>query len=140
MDLEKVSESWMLQLNELDELRLDAYESLVSYKEKTKRWHDAHLSDKKEFAPGDKVLVFNSRFKVSPEKLKSGSTGPYEVKKAFSTGYVELIGNGNTFKGTKLPRSSQSVLMAPIHPRAHKLPNDLHPYLVWDRTHENYTK
>ncbi|XP_071695522.1 uncharacterized protein [Rutidosis leptorrhynchoides] len=98
MDLEKAGESRMLQLNELDELRLDAYASSVSYKEKTKRWHDARLRDKKEFSPGDKVLDFNLRFKFSPEKLKSRWTGPYEVKKAFLTGYVELIGNGNTFK------------------------------------------
>ncbi|XP_071694082.1 uncharacterized protein [Rutidosis leptorrhynchoides] len=98
MDLEMTGESRMLQLNELDELRLDAYESSVLYKEKTKRWHDACLGDKKEFAPGDKVLIFNSRFKFSTGKLKSHWTGPYEVKRAFSTGYVELIGNGNTFK------------------------------------------
>ncbi|XP_071740082.1 uncharacterized protein [Rutidosis leptorrhynchoides] len=55
MDLEKAGESRMLQLNELDELRLDAYESSVSYKDKTKRRNDACLRDKKEFAPGDKV-------------------------------------------------------------------------------------
>ncbi|XP_071699343.1 uncharacterized protein [Rutidosis leptorrhynchoides] len=71
MDLEKAGESWMLQLNELDELRLDTYESSVLYKEKTKWWHDTRLRDKKEFAQGDKVLVFNSRFKFSPGKLKS---------------------------------------------------------------------
>ncbi|XP_071687638.1 uncharacterized protein [Rutidosis leptorrhynchoides] len=98
IDLEKAGESRMLQLNELDELRSDAYESSVLYKEKTKRWHDVRLRDRKEFVPGDKVLVFNSHFKFSPEKLKSRWTGPYEVEREFPTGYVELIGNGNTFK------------------------------------------
>jgi hypothetical protein len=32
------------------------------YKERTKRWHDKRI--KKEFTPGDKVLLFNSRVKL----------------------------------------------------------------------------
>ena len=32
------------------------------YKERTKRWHDKRI--KKEFALGDKVLLFNSRVKL----------------------------------------------------------------------------
>ncbi|XP_071714979.1 uncharacterized protein [Rutidosis leptorrhynchoides] len=43
MDLEKAGENRLVQLNELDELRLDAYENSFSYKEKTKCWHDARL-------------------------------------------------------------------------------------------------
>ncbi|XP_071739906.1 uncharacterized protein [Rutidosis leptorrhynchoides] len=66
--------------------------------EKTKKWHDAQLKGPKEFHPNDKVLVFNSRFKFSPGKLKSRWSGPYVVKRAHPTGYVELYGNGNTFK------------------------------------------
>ena len=33
----------MLQLNELDELRQNAYDSSRIYKKKTKAWHDKHL-------------------------------------------------------------------------------------------------
>ena len=33
----------MLQLNELDELRQNAYDSSRIYKENTKAWHDKHL-------------------------------------------------------------------------------------------------
>jgi hypothetical protein len=33
------------------------------YKERTKRWHDKRIK-KKEFAPRDKVLLFNSRVKL----------------------------------------------------------------------------
>ncbi|GKB05663.1 reverse transcriptase domain-containing protein [Tanacetum coccineum] len=40
MDLTKAGENQFLQINELDEMRLDAYESSISYKERTKRWHD----------------------------------------------------------------------------------------------------
>ncbi|GJR38136.1 reverse transcriptase domain-containing protein [Tanacetum coccineum] len=38
MDLTKAGENRFLQINELDEIRLDAYESSIPYKERTKRW------------------------------------------------------------------------------------------------------
>ncbi|XP_021770721.1 uncharacterized protein LOC110734901 [Chenopodium quinoa] len=38
-DAQAAGEKRLLQLNELDELRLEAYESSKLYKEKTKRWH-----------------------------------------------------------------------------------------------------
>ncbi|XP_071728271.1 uncharacterized protein [Rutidosis leptorrhynchoides] len=98
LDLEKTKEKRVTQLHELEELRLEAYDNSLVYKEKTKRWHDARLKGPKEFNPNDKVLVYNSHFKFSPGKLKSRWTGPYIVKKAYPTGYVELYGNGNTFK------------------------------------------
>ena len=41
----------MLQLNELDELRHNAYDSLRIYKEKTKAWHDKNLVHN-DFQPG----------------------------------------------------------------------------------------
>ncbi|XP_042432683.1 uncharacterized protein LOC122019260 [Zingiber officinale] len=40
MDLKLAGDKRKLQLNELDELRMDAYEHAKSYKERTKRWHD----------------------------------------------------------------------------------------------------
>ncbi|GJS70761.1 reverse transcriptase domain-containing protein [Tanacetum coccineum] len=40
IDLTKAGANRFLQINELDEMRLDAYESSISYKERTKRWHD----------------------------------------------------------------------------------------------------
>ncbi|GJZ17379.1 reverse transcriptase domain-containing protein [Tanacetum coccineum] len=39
-------------------------------KHRTKQWHDAKIMDK-EFHEGDEVLVFNSRLKLFPRKLKS---------------------------------------------------------------------
>ncbi|XP_071728594.1 uncharacterized protein [Rutidosis leptorrhynchoides] len=98
LDLERAKEKWVTQLHELEELRFEAYDNSLAYKEKTKCWHDARLKDPKEFHPNDKVLVFNSRSKFSPGKLKSRWTGSYIVKKSYPTGYVELYGNGNTFK------------------------------------------
>ena len=39
MDLQAVGEKRLLQLNELDEFRREAYENAKLYKERTKVWH-----------------------------------------------------------------------------------------------------
>ena len=51
MSLEMAGKKRMLQLNELDELRHNAYDISRIYKEKTKAWHDKHLVHT-EFKPG----------------------------------------------------------------------------------------
>ncbi|GJT18670.1 reverse transcriptase domain-containing protein [Tanacetum coccineum] len=56
--------SW--KLNELMELRDGAYENTKIYKKRTKRWHDSRLHGDMNFKVGDKVLLFNSRFKMHP--------------------------------------------------------------------------
>ena len=57
-----------MQLSELEEWREKAYHNSKIYKERVKRWHDKRI--KKEFAPRDKVLLFNSRVKLfGHEKL-----------------------------------------------------------------------
>ena len=53
--LKVADEKGTLQLCELDELRLEAYESSRIYKERTKKWHDKHIL-KKGFEEGDMVL------------------------------------------------------------------------------------
>ena len=68
----------MLQLNELEEFRLNAFENAKIYREKVKRWHDKKLSSR-VFEPGQKVLLFNSRLKLFPGKLKSRWRGPYVI-------------------------------------------------------------
>jgi hypothetical protein len=60
-----------IQISELEEMRLKAYESTTIYKERMKRWYDKILQSK-EFKEGDKVLPFNSKFKIFRKgKLKS---------------------------------------------------------------------
>ncbi|GJY11852.1 reverse transcriptase domain-containing protein [Tanacetum coccineum] len=44
------------ELDELDELRLDAYESSISYKERTKRWHDNKSKHQQNMKDGDKDM------------------------------------------------------------------------------------
>ena len=70
MELKDAGLNRLMQLSELDELRLQSYENAASYKEKTKLWHDKHIQ-KKDFEVGQKVLLFNSRLKLFPGKLKS---------------------------------------------------------------------
>jgi transposase InsO family protein len=53
-----------IQISELEDMRLKAYESSTIYKERMKRWYDKRLQAK-EFKEGDKVLLFKSKFKIS---------------------------------------------------------------------------
>ena len=80
------------------EIREAAYENSRIYKERTKRWHDARVRIK-EFKEGDQVLLFNSRLKLFPGKLKSHWTGPYTVLHSYPYGAVELCNKkGDAFK------------------------------------------
>jgi len=76
-------------LNELDELRLEAYESSRIYKESTKHWHDKHII-KKIFEVGNLVFLFNSKLRLFPGKLRSRWSGPFKVTKVFPHGVVEV--------------------------------------------------
>jgi hypothetical protein len=86
-------------LNELAEIRNEAYENSALFKEKTKAWHDKKLK-LKEFAPGHKVLLYNSKLKLFPGKLHSRWTGPYKVVEVFPHVVVEAksLHDGRTFK------------------------------------------
>ncbi|XP_021746466.1 uncharacterized protein LOC110712324 [Chenopodium quinoa] len=96
MDLSLAGEKRLLKLNELEELRNDAYESSRLYKEKTKKWHDKHIRNK-SFKVGDKVLLFNSRLRLFPSKLKFKWSGPFVVLKTTPYGSFELDVNSNKF-------------------------------------------
>ena len=89
MDSTLVGEKRLLQLSELDEFRNEAYENARIYKEKTKAWHDRHIT-KKKFTTGQQVLLFNSRLKLFPGKLKSRWSGPFTMTKVFSHGGAEV--------------------------------------------------
>ncbi|GJW66652.1 DNA-directed DNA polymerase [Tanacetum coccineum] len=99
MDLTAAAKNRLIELNELIELRDGAYENTLIYKERTKKWHDSNLQGDKDFKVGDKVLLFNSRFKMHPGKLKSKWSGPNIVKAVYPYGAVEIIDkNGFSFK------------------------------------------
>ncbi|XP_022007418.1 uncharacterized protein LOC110906619 [Helianthus annuus] len=91
LDLTPAARRRYFQIHELEALRDAAYERSSNVKEKTKALHDRGLKDLKEFKVGDKVFLYNSRFKLFPRKLKSKWTGPYVVKEVFPYGAIELF-------------------------------------------------
>ncbi|XP_021728388.1 uncharacterized protein LOC110695467 [Chenopodium quinoa] len=98
MDSKVAGKKRLLQLNDLDEFRLSAYDSARIYKEKTKKWHDKRILPR-EFATGDNVFLFNSRLKIFPGKLKSRWSGPFTVTRVSKFGSVELVNDkGEEFK------------------------------------------
>ncbi|XP_074283880.1 uncharacterized protein LOC141608422 [Silene latifolia] len=96
-DMKKAGEKRFLDMNELEEFRLDAYESSRIYKEKTKKFHDKAIL-RKEFKVGDLVLLFNSRFKLFSGKLKSKWSGPFTVVRVFPHGSIKISDGDQAFK------------------------------------------
>ncbi|XP_020972830.1 uncharacterized protein LOC110269380 [Arachis ipaensis] len=78
-----------LQLQELECIRLKAYENSRLYKEKVKVVHDKNIKRRK-FRVGDQVLLYNSRLRLLPGKLRSRWDGPYVVEKVEPYGVVHL--------------------------------------------------
>nr|GEW48764.1 reverse transcriptase domain-containing protein [Tanacetum cinerariifolium] len=78
-----------IQLNELNEICDQAYENSLIYKEKTKKIHDSKIKNR-VFNVGDRVLLFNSRFKIFSGKLKTRWSRPLTITKVFPYGTVEL--------------------------------------------------
>nr|GEX72754.1 reverse transcriptase domain-containing protein [Tanacetum cinerariifolium] len=69
-DLKTEGDHRKLQLNELNELRDQAYENSLIYKENTKKIHDSKIKNR-IFNVGDRVLLFNSLLKILSGKLKT---------------------------------------------------------------------
>ncbi|KAL6312222.1 hypothetical protein AAG906_020120 [Vitis piasezkii] len=99
MDLTKVGLKRSLDLNELEELRNDAYLNSKIAKEKLKRWHD-QLVTKKEFFKGQRVLLYDSKLHLFSGKLKSRWVGPFVIHQVHSHGVIELLNSksAKTFK------------------------------------------
>ena len=88
-DFKAAKEERLLQLNELEELRNEAYDSARIYKDKTKKWHDQRIL-RKEFKAGDQVLLFKTRLRLFPGKLNSKWSGPFTVVSSTQFGAVTL--------------------------------------------------
>ncbi|CAN6586228.1 unnamed protein product [Malus baccata var. baccata] len=89
MDINVAGLHRKLQLNELEEVRNEAYENSRIYKEKTKAFHDKMIRSK-TFSIGQKVLLFNSRLRLFPSKLRSKWIGPFIVTNVFPHGAVQI--------------------------------------------------
>jgi hypothetical protein len=105
LDLDAVVVKRRIQISELEEMRLKAYENASIYKERIKRWYDKMLN-KKEFKEGDKVLLYNSRFKTFGRgELQSKWDGPYIVHSVLSNGAVTIM----DVKGDQFMVNSQQL-------------------------------
>nr|GEY95523.1 reverse transcriptase domain-containing protein [Tanacetum cinerariifolium] len=89
-DLKTASDHQKLQLNELSELRDQAYENFLIYKERAKKLHDAKIKNR-IFNFGDQVLLFNSRLKIFSGKLKSLWSGPFTISEIYPYGTAKLV-------------------------------------------------
>nr|GFA26995.1 reverse transcriptase domain-containing protein [Tanacetum cinerariifolium] len=97
-DFKSAGDHRKVQMNELNELRNQAYENSLIYKEKTMKIHDSKIKNR-IFNVGDRVLLFNSRLKIFSGKHKTRWTGPFTVTQVFPYGTVELAStNGPNFK------------------------------------------
>ncbi|CAJ2657161.1 unnamed protein product [Trifolium pratense] len=99
MGMQEAGKERKLQLQQLEELRPEAYESSRIYKEKTKHFHDKMIY-RKEFSVGQQVLLFNSRLKIMAGKHRSKWIGPFVVTNVFPSGAIEIksTGTGKVFE------------------------------------------
>ena len=95
MDLSRAGLNKFLDLNELEELRNDAYINSKIAKKKLKGWHDQLISCK-DFQKGQKVLLYDSKLHIFPGKLKSRWIGPFTIHQVHSNGIVELLNFNST--------------------------------------------
>ncbi|XP_075088184.1 uncharacterized protein LOC142170228 [Nicotiana tabacum] len=99
LDMEIAGTSRVTRLHELEEFRFQAFESAGLYKERMKLMHDKHILDR-NFKSRDLVLLYNSRLRLFPGKLKSRGSGPFRVVQMFLSGAVEIESEHGTNKFT----------------------------------------
>ncbi|XP_015970167.1 uncharacterized protein LOC107493611 [Arachis duranensis] len=80
----------ILQLQEMEEFRSQAYENTKMYKEKEKR-RKIPRCIRKSFERGQRVLLYNSKLRLFPGKLKSRWSGPFLITKVSPYGHVEVM-------------------------------------------------
>ncbi|XP_071916159.1 uncharacterized protein [Coffea arabica] len=73
MNLEEAGAQRKLDLQELEEIRNEAYENALIYKEISRTFHDQQIS-RKTFEVGQKVLLYQSRLKLFPVEIRSAKT------------------------------------------------------------------
>ncbi|XP_075486405.1 uncharacterized protein LOC142526015 [Primulina tabacum] len=109
------SERRLLQLDQLEEFQNLAYDLALSYKEKIKKAHDKRIVER-EFKEGENVLLYNSRLRLFPGKLKSRWSGPFVISKVYPSGAVELQeGKDGTF--TVNPQRLKHYMSGIIEPQ-----------------------
>ena len=116
-DLTQAGKQRLLQLNELEELRRESYESSRIYKEHLKLFHDKSIV-RKTFEPNQKVLLYNSRLHLFPGKLRYRWTGPFIIKVVYPYGAGE-IENPDTGKSFKVNGQRLKPFLEHFNPQEH---------------------
>lgn len=93
-DKKLVGKKRLLKLDELDEIWLSVYDNALIYKEMTKIYHDINLV-RWNFQVSQHVLLFNSRLRWFPGKLKSKWLGPFFVTEVCQNGAIEIQDPGD---------------------------------------------
>jgi hypothetical protein len=78
-----------LQLNELEELRSDAYDLAKDYKIRTKLFHDSKIV-RRDFHVGQKVWLYQNKLHLHPGKLKTRWVGPFVIHEVRSNGSISV--------------------------------------------------
>ena len=99
MDIDAARIHRKLQLNELEEIRHEAYKNTFIYKEESKAFHDKMIRSK-TFVLGQKMLLFNSCLRLFLGKLRSKWIGPFVFINVFPYGVVQIqsLKTGQEFK------------------------------------------
>jgi len=88
-ELNAAGEERKFNLNELEEIRREAYENARLNKDRAKNFHD-HQINRKDFSLGQTVLLYDSRLHLFSGKLRSRWTSPFVIVKVCSHGAIEI--------------------------------------------------
>eukprot|EP00253_Pinus_taeda_P019308 PITA_19308 len=119
LDLSHVQKEILLQLNGLDEQRMQALLHSEAVQLQRKIWHVRHLKEK-PFQQGDWALLHDSRYKDFKGKLMTRWLGPYTVEKCNDNGSaliwtideeaISMLVNGHRLKIYRKPLSKQEFI------------------------------
>ena len=90
MDMNQAGVKRILEIDELEELRNNAYFNSKIAKDREKKWHD-QLITRKTFNQRDQVLLYESKLHLFPGKLKSQWTCPFIIHQAYLNGSINLF-------------------------------------------------
>ena len=90
LDMERAGLKRILGINELEELRNDAYFNSKISKDILKKCHDQLIACK-NFKQGDQVLLYDSKLHLFPGKLKARWTRPFIIHQVYLNGSMDLL-------------------------------------------------
>ena len=89
LDLSNAIKERLLQLNGLNEFRMQALLHIEVVQQQRKVWRDKNIKEK-AFQEGDWALLYDSSFKYFKGKLMTRWLGPYTVEKCIENGAVQI--------------------------------------------------